>query len=77
MLANAAAGSIFRSYNLILDAAAAREDLEALVLVHQDAELADPDFCAKLRRALADPDVGVAAAWAPSACAASRGGRAR
>ena len=55
----AAAGSIFRSYNLILEKAAARDDLEALVLVHQDAEIVDPDFCAKVRRSLADPDVGV------------------
>jgi hypothetical protein len=60
VIANAAAGSIFRSYNLILDAAGARPDLEALVLVHQDAEIADPRFCAKVREALADPDVGVA-----------------
>jgi hypothetical protein len=55
----AAAGSIFRSYNLLLDTAAARDDLEALVLVHQDAEIVDSDFCAKVRRALGDPDVGV------------------
>ncbi|HEV7461047.1 MAG TPA: glycosyltransferase, partial [Solirubrobacteraceae bacterium] len=54
-----AAGSIFRSYNLILDQAAALDDLEALVLVHQDAEIADPDFCRKLRGALSDPEVGV------------------
>jgi Glycosyltransferase like family len=54
-----AAGSIFRSYNLILDQAAALDDLEALVLVHQDAEIVDPDFCARLRRALSDPQVGV------------------
>jgi len=54
-----AAGSIFRSYNLLLDKAAEREDLEALVLVHQDAEIVDPDFCRKARRALSDPDVGV------------------
>ena len=54
-----AAGSIFRSYNLILDKAAAFDDLEALVLVHQDAEIVDPDFCAKARRALTDPEVGV------------------
>jgi hypothetical protein len=59
VFANQAAGSIFRSYNLILDQAAKREDLEALVLVHQDAEIADPDFCVKLRRALDDPQVGV------------------
>jgi hypothetical protein len=55
----AASGSIFRSYNLLLDTAAARDDLEALVLVHQDAEIVDADFCDKVRRALRDPDVGV------------------
>jgi hypothetical protein len=54
-----ATSSIFRSYNLILDKAAVCDDLEALVLVHQDTEIVDPDFCAKVRRALADPDVGV------------------
>ncbi len=56
---NVGAGSLFRSYNLILDLAAACEDLEALVLVHQDAEIVDPDFVAKLRAALSDPQVGV------------------
>src|SRR5918912_34547 len=55
----AASGSIFRSYNLLLDTAAARDDLEALVLVHQDAEIVDADFCDKVRRALRDPEVGV------------------
>jgi len=55
----AAAGSIFRSYNLLLETAAARDDLEALVLVHQDAEIVDPDLCTKVRRALTSPDVGV------------------
>lgn len=59
VLAQAAAGSLFRSYNLILDMVAGRDDLEALVLLHQDAEIADPGFCTKLRRALADPQVGV------------------
>jgi hypothetical protein len=59
IIANAAAGSLFRSYNLIMDMVAAQEDCEALVLVHQDAELTDPDFCAKLREALSDPEVGV------------------
>ena len=37
-----ATSSIFRSYNLILDQAADVDDLEALVLVHQDTELVDP-----------------------------------
>jgi Glycosyltransferase like family len=59
VIANAPAGSLMRSYNLILDMVAERPDLEALVLVHQDAEIVDPDFCRKLRDALSDPDVGV------------------
>ncbi len=59
VLAHAAAGSLFRSYNLLLDTAAQRDDLEALVIVHQDAEIVDPNFCPKLRAVLADPDVGV------------------
>jgi hypothetical protein len=52
--------SIFRSYNLILDKAAAVEDLEALVLIHQDTELVDPGFCATVRETFADPEVAVA-----------------
>ena len=55
-----AMASLFRTYNLILDHAARRDDLEALVLVHQDTELVDPSFSAKVREALADPDVAVA-----------------
>ena len=58
IVANAAAGSLARSYNLIMNQAAEREDLEALVLVHQDAEIVDPGFCSKLRAALKDPEVG-------------------
>ena len=53
-------GSIFQNYNRLLDEAAAHDDLEALVLVHQDAEIVDPDFCAKVRSAFSDPDVAVA-----------------
>ena len=52
-------GSIFRNYNLLLEAAAKLNDLEALVLIHQDAEIADPDFCAKVRESLRDPDVAI------------------
>lgn len=55
----AAVNSICRSLNLVLDHAAAHDDLEALVIVDEDTEIADPDLCAKLRRALADPDVAV------------------
>jgi hypothetical protein len=54
-----AVGSIFRSYNALLDRAAAEPDLEALVLVHQDAEILDADLCPKVREALGDPAVGV------------------
>ncbi len=58
-LPRTAQGSIFSNYNAILDEAATIEGLEALVLLHQDAEITDPEFCAKLRAALADPQVGV------------------
>ena len=59
VLAFAAIGSVCRSYNLLLDQTARYEDLEALVLVGQDVEIADPGFCAKARAALADPDVAL------------------
>jgi hypothetical protein len=52
-------GSLFRNYNLILDKAAELDDLEALVLLHQDAEIVDPDFCRKLREVLSDPEVAI------------------
>ena len=53
------AGGIPRTYNLMLDKLAGRDDLEALALVHPHAEVAEPDFCRKVRHALRDPDVGV------------------
>jgi hypothetical protein len=52
-------GSIFRAYNTIMELTAKRDDLEALVLLHQDSEITDPDFCAKVRKALADPEVAI------------------
>jgi GT2 family glycosyltransferase len=55
----AAAGSIFRNYNLLCDRVADRDDLEALVLLHQDAEIVDPGFCDKVREALSDPEVAI------------------
>jgi hypothetical protein len=58
--ANSSAGSISRAYNLLLELAAKHDDLEALVLLHQDVEIVDRDFCAKVREAFADPEVGVA-----------------
>lgn len=54
-----AIGSIFRSYNALLDRFGGEAELEALVLVHQDAEIADHGFCATIRDALRDPAVGV------------------
>ena len=40
----ASVGSIFRNYNLIIDQVKDRDDVEALVLIHQDAEIQDPEF---------------------------------
>jgi hypothetical protein len=59
VIAQPAASSIFASYNRILDRAAALDDLEALVLAHQDVEIVDVMFAPKIRRAFADPDLGV------------------
>jgi hypothetical protein len=52
-------GSLFRNYNLLLDKAMELDDLEALVLIHQDAELTDTNFCETVREALKDPDVAI------------------
>jgi len=59
LLSQPANGSIFRSYNEIIERAAERDDLEALVIVHQDAEIVDPQFCPKLRAELRDPQVAI------------------
>jgi hypothetical protein len=59
VFAHQSAGTVFRNYNLLLDKAAPHENLEALVLVHQDVEIADPDFAATVREALSDPDVAI------------------
>src|SRR4051794_20568863 len=59
MLAGPAAGSIAESYNVLLDRARELDGLEALVVVHQDTELVDDDFCAIARRTLAEPGVGL------------------
>jgi hypothetical protein len=60
IFAFAAVGTIGRGYNLLLDAAVACEDLEALVIVHPHTEIADTGLCATVRAVLADPDVAVA-----------------
>jgi hypothetical protein len=62
LYAYAAIEPVGRTYNLILDAAAQQPDLEALVLVHPHTEIVDPDFCAKVRAVLGDPQVGVVGA---------------
>jgi hypothetical protein len=67
VFAYAAVEPVGRTYNLMLEAAAARDDLEALVLVHPHTEIVDSGFCAKVRDALSDPDVGVIG------CAGGRG----
>jgi GT2 family glycosyltransferase len=56
----ASVATIGRGYNLLLEEAARREDLEALVIVHPHTEITDPRLAAKVREALADPGVGVA-----------------
>jgi Glycosyltransferase like family len=50
--------SIQVPYNLMLDEAASIPGLEALVLLHEDAEIRDPRFCEKVRRSLSLPNVG-------------------
>ncbi|HEY6396434.1 MAG TPA: glycosyltransferase [Solirubrobacteraceae bacterium] len=55
----ASVGTLGRSYNLLLDAVAAHDDLEALVIVHPHTEIVDPRFCHKVRAALSDPEVAV------------------
>ena len=60
MIIFSSVGSIFRNYTLIIDKVKDRDDVEALVLIHQDAEIQDPEFTTKVREALADPDVAIA-----------------
>ena len=59
LLSRASAGSLFRSYNIILDEAAKMDDLEFLVLIHQDAQIQDPDFIQKIRDQFKDPEVAL------------------
>lgn len=58
ILAYAAVEPVARTYNLILDAAMRLDELEALVLVHPHTEIVQTDFCARVRHALSDPEVG-------------------
>ncbi len=52
-------GSIQGPYNSILDEAARLADLEAVVLVHEDTEIDDPELIAKIRNAFVDLSVAV------------------
>jgi hypothetical protein len=58
-LAEIETDSIFAGYNEALDAFSASDDLEALVLLHEDVAIEDPALCAKLRARLTDPSVAV------------------
>jgi hypothetical protein len=59
ILARPSLGSIFASYNALIEQASTRDGLEALVLVHQDTEIVDHDFCERVRLTLADSEVGL------------------
>lgn len=52
-------GSIQVTYNRILDEVGRHRNLEALVLLHEDVEIIDPEFMPKLRRRMAETDVAV------------------
>jgi SAM-dependent methyltransferase len=51
--------SIFAAYNEVLDALRERDDLEALVLLHEDTEVTDPLFREILLEQLADPEIAI------------------
>jgi Glycosyltransferase like family len=51
--------SIQQAYNEMLDEAAASAELEAVVLLHQDIVIDQPDFNARLRSVLAEDEVGL------------------
>jgi hypothetical protein len=54
--------SIHAAYNEALEHFAGAGGLEALVLLHEDTELLDADFCDRVRAALRDPSVAIAGA---------------
>jgi 2-polyprenyl-3-methyl-5-hydroxy-6-metoxy-1,4-benzoquinol methylase len=54
--------SIFAAYNEVLDAVRDRDDLEALVLLHEDTEVTDPRFAELLVGQLADPEIAIVGA---------------
>jgi len=58
-LAEIETDSICGGYNEALDAFAGSTDLEALVLLHEDVQIEDPAFCAKVRARLRDESIAV------------------
>lgn len=59
VIATSGHSGIVAAYNLILEAVQDERELEALILMHDDLELLDPDAEAKLVAPLADPDVAI------------------
>jgi len=51
--------SIANAYNLILDRAAAMPGVEAVVFIHDDVRLSDPDVCDKVRTVMREPHVAI------------------
>ena len=51
--------SIFSAYNEILDRAAEDPRIDILVLIHEDTEIREPRFEAKIRWALSDPSAAI------------------
>jgi hypothetical protein len=64
--------SIHEAYNEALEHFAGVGDLEALVLLHEDTELLDADFCDRVRSALRDPSVAIAGAVGASGVSSLR-----
>jgi hypothetical protein len=50
---------LFRAYNEILDRVEADRRIDAVVLIHEDAEIRDEYFAEKVRWALSDPEVAI------------------
>ena len=51
--------SIQRAYNELMEESASHSDLEGLVLLHEDLELADEELPRRVRRVFTDPSVGL------------------
>jgi 2-polyprenyl-3-methyl-5-hydroxy-6-metoxy-1,4-benzoquinol methylase len=54
--------SIFSAYNEVLDAVRERDDVEALVLLHEDTEVTDPRFREIVLDQLAQPEIAIVGA---------------